>query len=123
MRFTVNPADFSRTDPDEIVRLILESDQLRGGSIIDLHDGAAMKDDAARGVGNRAVDQRTVLRGHRPGAVVCGGQAAMVRTPYFGMFRSRVTRMRPSAWDCATRKRSNGSRWCIGSTAACSAWW
>ena len=57
------------------------------------------------------------------GAVLCGGQAVMVRTPYFGMFRSRVTRMRPSAWDCATRKRSNGSRWCIGSTAACSAWW
>ena len=35
MRFTVNPADFSPTDPDEIVRLILESDQLPGGSIID----------------------------------------------------------------------------------------
>ena len=44
----VNPADFSRTDPDEIVRLTLESDQLQGGSIIDLHDGAEMEDDATR---------------------------------------------------------------------------
>ena len=44
----VNPADFSRTDPDEIVRLTLESDQLQGGSIIDLHDGGEMEDDATR---------------------------------------------------------------------------
>ena len=55
----MNPADFSRTDPDEIVRLILESDQLRGGSIIDLHDGAEMEDDAT-----------CLLRGHPPGAVL-----------------------------------------------------
>lgn len=52
-----------------------------------------------------------------------GRQAAMMRAPYFGMFRSRVTRIRPSAWAWATRRRSNGSRWCIGSAAACSAWW
>ena len=44
----VNPADYSRTDPDEIVRLTLESDQLQGGSIIDLHDGGEMEDDATR---------------------------------------------------------------------------
>ena len=44
----VNPADFSRTDSDEIVRLTLESDRLQGGSIIDLHDGGEMEDDATR---------------------------------------------------------------------------
>ena len=44
----VNPADYSRTDPDEIGRLTLESDQLQGGSIIDLHDGGEMEDDATR---------------------------------------------------------------------------
>ena len=44
----VNPADYSRTDPDEIVRLTLESDRLQGGSIIDLHDGGEMEDDATR---------------------------------------------------------------------------
>ena len=32
----------------EVVRLTLESDRLQGGSIIDLHDGGEMEDDATR---------------------------------------------------------------------------
>jgi peptidoglycan/xylan/chitin deacetylase (PgdA/CDA1 family) len=44
----VNPADYSRSDPAEIVRLTLESEHLGGGSIIDLHDGGEMNNDAER---------------------------------------------------------------------------
>ena len=44
----VNPADYAQADPDEIVRRVLESPQLRYGSIIDLHDGSETEDDAAR---------------------------------------------------------------------------
>jgi len=44
----VNPADYSQTDPQEILRRVLESPNLGGGSIIDLHDGSESEDDAAR---------------------------------------------------------------------------
>jgi peptidoglycan/xylan/chitin deacetylase (PgdA/CDA1 family) len=44
----VNPADWSQTDPTEIVRRTLEAEQLAGGSIIDLHDGAETENDAVR---------------------------------------------------------------------------
>lgn len=44
----VNPADWSQTDPDEIVRRTLGAEDLAGGSIIDLHDGAELEDDAVR---------------------------------------------------------------------------
>jgi peptidoglycan/xylan/chitin deacetylase (PgdA/CDA1 family) len=44
----VNPADYKQTEPHEIVRRVLESPHLAGGSIIDLHDGSEVEDDAAR---------------------------------------------------------------------------
>lgn len=44
----VNPADYASTDSREIVRNVLESPSLRGGSIIDLHDGAEFDDDDLR---------------------------------------------------------------------------
>jgi peptidoglycan/xylan/chitin deacetylase (PgdA/CDA1 family) len=44
----VNPADYAQTDPDEIVRRVLECRDLGNGSIIDLHDGSETEDDAAR---------------------------------------------------------------------------
>jgi peptidoglycan/xylan/chitin deacetylase (PgdA/CDA1 family) len=44
----VNPADYTQTDPEEIVRRVLQSPYLGNGSIIDLHDGSETEDDAAR---------------------------------------------------------------------------
>ena len=44
----VNPADWSLTDADEIVRRCLESKDLQGGSIIDLHDGSETENDGER---------------------------------------------------------------------------
>ena len=44
----VNPTDYALTDPDEIVRRVIESQHLANGSIIDLHDGSETEDDAAR---------------------------------------------------------------------------
>jgi peptidoglycan/xylan/chitin deacetylase (PgdA/CDA1 family) len=44
----VNPSDYALTDPTEIVRRTLEAEQLAGGSIIDLHDGAETENDAVR---------------------------------------------------------------------------
>jgi peptidoglycan/xylan/chitin deacetylase (PgdA/CDA1 family) len=44
----VNPADYSRTEPETIVRLVLEHESLDNGSIIDLHDGAELDDPALR---------------------------------------------------------------------------
>lgn len=44
----VNPADYSLTDPDEIVRRVLDHPALGPGSIIDLHDGGEMDDPAVR---------------------------------------------------------------------------
>jgi peptidoglycan-N-acetylglucosamine deacetylase len=44
----VNPADYAQTDPEEIVRRVLESSHLGNGSIIDLHDGSETEDDASR---------------------------------------------------------------------------
>ncbi len=44
----VNPADYAQTDPDEIIRRVLESPHLQNGSVIDLHDGSETEDDAAR---------------------------------------------------------------------------
>lgn len=44
----VNPADYSLTDPDEIASRVLQSKDLQGGSIIDLHDGSETESDAER---------------------------------------------------------------------------
>jgi peptidoglycan/xylan/chitin deacetylase (PgdA/CDA1 family) len=44
----VNPADYAQTDPDEIVRRVLEHPDLGPGSIVDLHDGGEMDDVAIR---------------------------------------------------------------------------
>jgi peptidoglycan/xylan/chitin deacetylase (PgdA/CDA1 family) len=44
----VNPSDFAVTDPDEIVRRVLEHPDLGPGSIINLHDGGEMDDAAIR---------------------------------------------------------------------------
>jgi len=44
----VNPADYAQTDPDEIVRGVLENESLGNGSIIDLHDGSELEDAAQR---------------------------------------------------------------------------
>ncbi|HKV44088.1 MAG TPA: polysaccharide deacetylase family protein [bacterium] len=44
----VNPADYAQTDPEEILRRVLDSPHLGNGSIIDLHDGSETEDDAAR---------------------------------------------------------------------------
>jgi len=44
----VNPADYAQTDPEEIVRRVLECRDLGNGSVIDLHDGSETEDDAAR---------------------------------------------------------------------------
>jgi len=44
----VNPADYTTSNPDEIVRRVLESRHLGNGSVINLHDGSETEDDAAR---------------------------------------------------------------------------
>lgn len=44
----VNPADWSQTNPAEILRRALDAEQLANGSIIDLHDGAETENDAVR---------------------------------------------------------------------------
>jgi peptidoglycan-N-acetylglucosamine deacetylase len=44
----VNPADYTASDPDEIVQRVLESQNLANGSVINLHDGSETEDDAAR---------------------------------------------------------------------------
>ena len=44
----VNPADFAKTDPQEIVDATLDNPSLAGGSIIDLHDSTESEDDAQR---------------------------------------------------------------------------
>jgi peptidoglycan/xylan/chitin deacetylase (PgdA/CDA1 family) len=44
----VNPADYAQTDPNEIVRRVLEHPDLGPGSIIDLHDGGEMDDPVVR---------------------------------------------------------------------------
>ncbi len=44
----VNPADYAQTDPNEIVRRVIESPNLANGSVIDLHDGSETEDDAER---------------------------------------------------------------------------
>ncbi|MCC7354805.1 MAG: polysaccharide deacetylase family protein [Anaerolineae bacterium] len=44
----VNPADWSQTDPAEIIRRTLDAQDLAGGSIIDLHDSAETENDALR---------------------------------------------------------------------------
>jgi peptidoglycan-N-acetylglucosamine deacetylase len=44
----VNPADYARTDPDEIIKGVLENENLGNGSIIDLHDGSELDDAAQR---------------------------------------------------------------------------
>jgi len=44
----VNPADWSRTSPDEIITHVFHNEHLSGGSILDLHDGAETENDAIR---------------------------------------------------------------------------
>ena len=44
----VNPADFAKTDPQDIVDATLDNPSLAGGSIIDLHDSTESEDDAQR---------------------------------------------------------------------------
>ena len=44
----VNPSDWATSDPDEIVRRVLDHPNLGPGSIIDLHDGGEMDDPAIR---------------------------------------------------------------------------
>jgi peptidoglycan/xylan/chitin deacetylase (PgdA/CDA1 family) len=44
----VNPADYAQTDPQEIVKGVLENENLGNGSIIDLHDGSELEDAAQR---------------------------------------------------------------------------
>ena len=44
----VNPMDFAKSDPQEIVDATLNHPNLAGGSIIDLHDGTESDDDALR---------------------------------------------------------------------------
>ena len=44
----VNPADWSLSNADEIVRRCLEAKELGGGSIIDLHDGSETENDGDR---------------------------------------------------------------------------
>jgi peptidoglycan/xylan/chitin deacetylase (PgdA/CDA1 family) len=44
----VNPSDYAQTDPDEIIRRVLEHPELGPGSIVDLHDGGEMDDVAIR---------------------------------------------------------------------------
>jgi len=44
----VNPADYAKSDPAAIVKASLNDPALAGGSIIDLHDGREMDDDARR---------------------------------------------------------------------------
>lgn len=44
----VNPADYAKSDPQAIVDATLDDPALAGGSIIDLHDGREMDDDARR---------------------------------------------------------------------------
>jgi peptidoglycan/xylan/chitin deacetylase (PgdA/CDA1 family) len=44
----VNPADWSRTSAEEILRHTLTAEHLGNGSIIDLHDGAETDNDAVR---------------------------------------------------------------------------
>ncbi|MGE3272018.1 MAG: polysaccharide deacetylase family protein [Chloroflexota bacterium] len=44
----VNPSDFACTDPDEIIRRVLEDPELGPGSIINLHDSGEMEDAGVR---------------------------------------------------------------------------
>lgn len=44
----VNPADWSRTKADDIITHVFANDNLAGGSILDLHDGAETENDAVR---------------------------------------------------------------------------
>ena len=44
----VNPADWDKTDPQEIVDAVLDHPSLAGGSIVDLHDSSESEDDALR---------------------------------------------------------------------------
>ena len=44
----VNPADYAKTDPQEIVEATLNHPALAGGSIIDLHDSTESDDDLVR---------------------------------------------------------------------------
>ncbi len=44
----VNPADYAKSDPQAIIDATLQAPALAGGSIIDLHDGREMDDDARR---------------------------------------------------------------------------
>lgn len=44
----VNPSDFDKTDPREIVEATLNHPALAGGSIINLHDGSETDDDGLR---------------------------------------------------------------------------
>ena len=44
----VNPADYNKNDPAEIVAATLDHPELAGGSIIDLHDSTESDDDALR---------------------------------------------------------------------------
>jgi peptidoglycan/xylan/chitin deacetylase (PgdA/CDA1 family) len=44
----VNPSDWALSDPDEIVRRVLEHPDLGPGSVINLHDGAEMEDAGVR---------------------------------------------------------------------------
>ena len=44
----VNPAYYACSDPDEIVRRVLEHPELGPGSVVDLHDGGEMDDASVR---------------------------------------------------------------------------
>jgi peptidoglycan/xylan/chitin deacetylase (PgdA/CDA1 family) len=44
----VNPSDYAKTDPDAIIKGVLDNENLGGGSIIDLHDGSELDDAAQR---------------------------------------------------------------------------
>ena len=42
----VNPTDYSRTTPEQILELTLGAESLQAGSVIDLHDGSETEDHA-----------------------------------------------------------------------------
>jgi peptidoglycan/xylan/chitin deacetylase (PgdA/CDA1 family) len=44
----VNPADYAQTDPAQVVTGVLNAATLGNGSIIDLHDGSELEDEAQR---------------------------------------------------------------------------
>jgi peptidoglycan/xylan/chitin deacetylase (PgdA/CDA1 family) len=44
----VNPRDYAQTDPEAIIRGVLENPELGPGSVIDLHDGSEQEDAALR---------------------------------------------------------------------------